>query len=80
MPPAAEDTFVIAGFCNEEEKPLGPAHANVAPGKFVALKFRMFPSHIGLLFPITGNVKAHSEHICLQVEPFQTLKQFVVVL
>ena len=45
---------MIPGFCKEEENPLGPVHAYVAPGMADAVNKRVFPTHKGLLLDATG--------------------------
>jgi hypothetical protein len=45
---------LMDGFCDVDEKPLGPVHANVEPEAPEAVRLRVLPEHIGELLPNTG--------------------------
>jgi hypothetical protein len=44
----------ITGFCEVEEKLLGPVQEYVEPPTVLAVKLRSLPEHIGLLLFPTG--------------------------
>ena len=54
VPEAATVAAAIVGFCEEEEKLLGPVQEYVAPATVVAVKFNAVPAQIGLLLLAVG--------------------------
>jgi hypothetical protein len=54
VPDAAVVTFEIDGFCDVDEKPLGPVQLYVAPVTSDAVRLRVAPAHTGLLLPAVG--------------------------
>jgi hypothetical protein len=57
VPDAAVVTFEIDGFCEVDEKPLGPVQLYVAPVISDAVRLSVAPAHNGLLLPAVGAVK-----------------------
>jgi len=56
VPSAATVTPGIEGFCDADEKLLGPVHEYVAPATVLAVKLSVEPSQIGLLLLAVGAV------------------------
>jgi hypothetical protein len=54
VPDAAAVAFDIVGFCNEDEKPLGPVHEYVAPVTVGVVSVNEDPAHIGPLLVAVG--------------------------
>ena len=54
MPAFAVAALPIVGFCEEEEKLLGPFHEYTAPEIVVAVSDNVCPEQMGLLFPAVG--------------------------
>ena len=48
------ETFVIVGFCNEEEKLFGPVQAYVALATVLEVSDNIFPEQTVLLLPAVG--------------------------
>ena len=54
VPASARTALAILGFCNADEKLLGPVHAYVAPAIVLAVKLIGVPVQTGLLLPAVG--------------------------
>jgi len=55
-PDIATVAFGIDGLCAPDIKPFGPVHIYVAPAKLPPVRFKVAPSHIGVLLLTVGLV------------------------